>query len=153
LKTSNNVERRSNDKVYNFEVANNHNYFVGEQGVLVHNAGCASKNLPRLKGKGTNEIENTLQNNGFTKTNQSAVGNQTWNHPDGSKVRIDPYGNQSTSQYKTANNGHVHKYDNMGNQLNDRGVISTNPGETHIGIPNPPNLPTVRGRPHGSGNQ
>jgi hypothetical protein len=38
LKTSNNVERRSNAKVYNFEVKQNHNYFVGEQGLLVHNA-------------------------------------------------------------------------------------------------------------------
>lgn len=29
--------------VYNFTVANNHNYFVGKQGVLVHNANCNYK--------------------------------------------------------------------------------------------------------------
>jgi hypothetical protein len=33
-----NVVSRSNDKVYNFEVTRNHNYFVGQQGLLVHNA-------------------------------------------------------------------------------------------------------------------
>jgi hypothetical protein len=32
-------EQQESIKVYNFEVANNHNYFVGNQGLLVHNAG------------------------------------------------------------------------------------------------------------------
>lgn len=37
-----------------------------------------------------------------------------------------------------------------GNQLNDRGLVSLDPNETHIGIRNPADLPAVRGRPHGS---
>lgn len=31
------IESRKDAQVYNFEVANNHNYFVGNQGLLVHN--------------------------------------------------------------------------------------------------------------------
>ncbi|SFB98847.1 hypothetical protein SAMN04489722_101407 [Algibacter lectus] len=48
----------SNKKVYNFEVADWHTYFVGACEWLVHNAACVSeaikqvaKRLPRTKGK------------------------------------------------------------------------------------------------------
>lgn len=61
-----------------------------------------------------------------------------------------PYGNQKQSPYKSANNAHSHKQDPSGNQLDDNGNISTNPNETHIGGRNPQNLPSVRGRPHGT---
>jgi len=37
-------------RVYNFAVAQNANYFVGEDGVLVHNSGCAKRNK-HLAGK------------------------------------------------------------------------------------------------------
>jgi hypothetical protein len=53
-----NIVNRSNDKVYNFEVRQNHNYFVGVQGVLVHNS-CRSQNYPTRVRKGTKQrLEN-----------------------------------------------------------------------------------------------
>ena len=119
-------------------------------------AGCgvassAASQLPSLKGKSVPHIERTLQKRGFTRTNPNNVSNRTWRHPDGSEVRVHQHGNARPSGYKSGNNAHVHKQDNLGNQLNDRGMISTNPNETHIGIRNPKDLPAVRGRPHGDG--
>lgn len=52
---------------------------------------------------------------------------------------------------KSGLNAHVHKEDPLGNQLNDRGIISSNPNETHIGISNPEDYDNVRGRPNGCG--
>jgi large repetitive protein len=150
------LERREGDfKVYNFHVESIPTYFVSELGILVHNnANClnASSGLPLLKGKSEEEIREALQGAGFsqTKVSKSAARNETWQHPDGSEVRIHPYGNQNLSPFKTGNNAHVHKLDPLGNQLNDRGIPSTNPTDTHIGIPNPSNLPQVRNRPHGA---
>jgi len=40
------VDERSNAQVYNFEVASNHNYFVGQQGLLVHNT-CKTNHLKK----------------------------------------------------------------------------------------------------------
>ena len=40
---------QSNETVYNFEVEDNHNYFVGKQGVLVHNGPC--DDVIQLAGK------------------------------------------------------------------------------------------------------
>ena len=52
------VEFRQSEQVYNFEVAQNHNYFVGEQGLLVHNS-CRGDNYPSRVRKGTKErLEN-----------------------------------------------------------------------------------------------
>jgi hypothetical protein len=65
-------------------------------------------------------------------------------------VRIHQHGNQNITPYRSGNNAHVHKTDTAGNDLNDRGAISTNPDETHIGIRNPSTLPAARGRPHGA---
>ena len=53
----------------------------------------------------------------------------------GSQVRVHPYGNQTVSPHKSGNNVHVHKQDSAGRQLNDRGQVSTNPNNTHIGVP------------------
>jgi hypothetical protein len=120
---------------------------------VVENLGDAAKNLPRLKGKSESEVKEVLDDAGFSqsKVSQSPGRNETWNHPDGSEVRIHPYGNEKTTPHKSANNAHVHKEDSNGNQLDDYGQVSTNPEATHIGIPNPPDLPQVRGRPHGKG--
>jgi hypothetical protein len=52
--------------------------------------------------------------------------------------------------YKSGNNAHLHKEDPAGNQLNDRGHISTDPKHTHIGGPNRLDFPAVRGRPDGT---
>ncbi len=112
----------------------------------------AANNLPSLKGKSETEIRDILQKDGFTQTkvSNSPARNETWDHPDGSQVRIHPYGNHNLSPYKTGNNAHIHKQDPAGNQLNDRSIPSTNPADTHIGIPNPPDLPQIRNRPHGA---
>jgi hypothetical protein len=67
-----------------------------------------------------------------------------------SEVRIHPYGNDKITPYRSGNNAHIHKEDDLKNQLNDRGIPSTDPSATHIGIPNPQNLPLVRNRPHGA---
>jgi hypothetical protein len=115
-------------------------------------SGCAASNLPRFRGKSVKAIEKMLRRRGFTRTQHSSTGNQTWTHSDGSTVKIHPYGDASTKPWKTANNGHIHKYDPHGGKLDDRGISSTSMGkETHIGIKNPSDLPTVRNRPHGAG--
>lgn len=44
------ITLQNNVKVYNFEVEDNHNYFVSELGVLVHN-GCSRQNIQRAKYK------------------------------------------------------------------------------------------------------
>jgi hypothetical protein len=149
------VERREGKfEVYNFNVEGIPTYFVSDLKVLVHNANYsgAANNLPSLKGKSETEIRDILQKEGFTQTkvSNSPARNETWDHPDGSQVRIHPYGNQNLSPYKTGNNAHIHKQDPAGNQLNDRGIPSANPADTHIGIPNPPDLPQIRNRPHGA---
>jgi hypothetical protein len=71
-------------------------------------------------------------------------------HDDGSEVRVHPYGNEKPSPYKSGNNAHLHKENPAGEQLNDRGIPSTDPNQTHIGLPNPKDFPTVRDRPNGS---
>ena len=125
----------------------------------------ASDNLPPLKGKSAAAIKKILAKAGFNKTSNPTNPNETWTHPDGSRVLIHPYGNAPPSgsqprsatdpnahPYKTANNAHVHKVDQAGNKLSDTGqVVPANSAAAHIGIPNPPDLPTVRGRPHGAG--
>ena len=149
------VERREGKfEVYNFNVEGIPTYFVSDLEVLVHNANYpgTANNLPPLKGKPENQICEILQKEGCTQTqvSNSRARNETWDYPDGSQVRIHPYGNQKLSPYKRGNNAHIHKQDPAGNQLNDRGIPSTNPAETHIGIPNPPDLPQIRNRPHGA---
>ncbi|QLK63643.1 type IV secretion protein Rhs (plasmid) [Enterobacteriaceae bacterium Kacie_13] len=117
----------------------------------------ASSDLPPLKGKSQGQIGDILTDKGFTLDKQSSTGNQTWSHSDGSQVRIDPYGNQSMTMKngqplpKSGANAHVHKNEPGNITLNDRGIPSTNPNETHIGIRNPSDYPTKRGRAHGCG--
>ncbi|WP_411704767.1 RHS repeat-associated core domain-containing protein, partial [Edaphovirga cremea] len=119
----------------------------------------AAGQLPKLKGKSINQIEKMLSQQGFTQTkvSNSAAKNQVWSHADGSEVRIHPYGNQSMNMNngqltpKSGLNAHIHKQNPSGDQLTDLGHVSTNPDLTHIGIRNPVDYPTVRGRPHGSG--
>ncbi len=115
----------------------------------------ASAGLPQLKGRSEHEIREILSQAGFTqsKVSKSAARNETWRHPDGSEVRIHPYGNSVQAPYRSANNAHVHRQDPQGNQLDDRGIPSLNPAATHIGMPNPSDLPQVRGRQHGAGTQ
>ena len=115
-------------------------------------ANGASGSLAAMKGMGAAERKATLSAAGFSRTrvSNSAGKNETWTHPDGSEVRLHPYGNQNASPYASGNNAHLHKQDSAGRQLNDRGQVSTNPNDTHIGLPNPSDFPSVRGRPGGS---
>ena len=112
---------------------------------------CASSSLPPLRGKSVSNIEKILQRIGFARSNLNNQSNRTWRHGDGSEVRVHQHGNAAPSGFKSGNNAHVHKQSASGQQLNDKGIPSTNAAETHIGIKNPSDLPTVRGRPHGDG--
>jgi RHS repeat-associated protein len=109
----------------------------------------AASDLPRMQGKSVPRVGSILTSAGFVKTKDNGI-NETWKHTDGSEVRVHKYGNKCPCSYKSGNNAHIHKEDSVGNQLNDRGIASSNPNETHIGIRNPSDLPFVRGRPHGS---
>lgn len=114
-------------------------------------AKSASEKLPVMKGMGAAERAKVLSAAGFkqTKVSKSPGRNETWKHADGSDVRVHPYGNVNASPHSSGNNAHLHKQDPAGNQLNDRGHASATPNDTHIGLPNPVDLPVVRGRPHG----
>ncbi|QPQ33324.1 hypothetical protein JNUCC51_20460 [Lysinibacillus sp. JNUCC 51] len=57
--------------------------------------------LKQLRGKSVSQIEKILTNSGFNQTRVTSTGNQTWNHTDGSKVMIHPYGDVWTGPYKT----------------------------------------------------
>lgn len=119
----------------------------------------ASGHLPPLRGMSETQVRKTLQQSGYTQTkvSNSSARNETWDHADGSQVRIHPYGNERTTMRngnltpKSGLNAHVHKQNPAGDQLNDKGEVSSNPDETHIGIRNPQDLPAVRNRPHGYG--
>ncbi|MDT3381163.1 RHS repeat-associated core domain-containing protein [Labrys neptuniae] len=111
----------------------------------------AASDIQQLKGKSIPHIDRILTRNGFVPRNPNNPANVEWNHPDGSQIRVHKYGNVNCCGHKSGNNAHVHKQDTLGQQLNDRGIVSGNPDDTHIGIKNPKDLPIVRGRPHGDG--
>jgi hypothetical protein len=60
---------RETHVTYNFEVADNHNYFVGEQGLLVHND-CYDLAVAAQKSAGGGSVVRVTQTN-------PATGNQT----------------------------------------------------------------------------
>lgn len=138
-------------RVYNLEVEAEHCFYAGTLQVLSHNS-CAASRLPRMQGMGAAERESTLTKGGFNKSkvSKSSAKNETWTNPDGSEVRVHPYGNEKQTPYKSGNNAHLHKETPNGDQLNDRGIISNNPNETHIGLPNPSDFQKIRARPDGS---
>ncbi len=115
-------------------------------------AADAAASLPRMQGMGATERAKTLADGGFqqTKVSSSAGMNETWSHADGSQVRVHPYGDVKQGPHKSGNNAHLHKQDPNGNQLNDRGTVTTDKSQQHIGLPNPKDLPQVRGRATGS---
>jgi hypothetical protein len=138
-------------RVYNIEVETEHCYYVGSDLVLSHNQNaCAA--LPPMKGMGAKEREKTLTDAGFNQTHvsNSPAKNETWSHADSSEVRVHPYGNVKQTPHKSGNNGHLHKQDPAGNQLDDRGNVSQDPNKTHIGVPNPRDFKKVRNRDSGS---
>jgi hypothetical protein len=93
---------------------------------------------------------------GFTlhKVSNSVAKNETWKHSDGSQVLLHLYGNEDEGGYKSGNNAHMHKVAPNGSKLDDKGhPCAANSAEAHIGLSNPPDLPTVRGRAHGAGSK
>ncbi|MEZ0539973.1 RHS repeat-associated core domain-containing protein [Fibrella arboris] len=115
----------------------------------------AAGSLPQLRGKSVANIQRTLKKNGFTHRNPGNSRNERWVHTDGSEVQIHKYGNVNTTPHKSGNNAHVHKsigrHGQSGSvELNDRGIPSTNPNDTHIGIKNPADYQVISGRPHGT---
>jgi RHS repeat-associated protein len=113
----------------------------------------AAQDLPKFRGKSRPQIESTMAaQSGWLMTRKTATSTE-YKHSDGSYVRIDAYGNVANAPYGSANNAHVHKQvgSNGSCKFNDRGVATTDPNETHIGMKNPKDLPAVRGRPHGLG--
>ena len=109
----------------------------------------AASDLPKIKGQSVAMTSTTLTEAGSLRSKHNGI-NETWKHLDGSEVRVHKYGSKCPCAYKSGNNARVHKEDPTSNQLNDRGFISQDPNQTHIGIRNPADLPTVRGRQHGS---
>jgi len=100
------------------------------------------------------EVEKTLQDNGFARTNRANPKNQRWKHADGSEVQVHAYGNTNKNPFKSGNNAHVHKsigkHGEAGTtELNDDGLPAANQAEKHIGISNPKDFPAVSGRKHG----
>ncbi|RKZ80858.1 MAG: hypothetical protein DRR19_23005, partial [Candidatus Parabeggiatoa sp. nov. 1] len=89
------------EKVYNLTVANTHNYFVGEDGVLVHNcppkSGKRRKNRIPDKGKPNTVAENPA---GTTRKKYGPDGNvqKEWNKGHGSNAP------------KNEQNDHIHDY-------------------------------------------
>jgi hypothetical protein len=77
-------------RVYNFTVEADHDYYVGGLAALVHNAGCSE--LPNLTGKTRAEAEQLLKEKGFEYKGPTQGGYQKWYHPDGSRVQIRPNG-------------------------------------------------------------
>ncbi len=77
------------EEVHNLEVDGDHRFFVGWVGVESHNAEpCAAAQLPKMKGNSVPHIEQQLGEAGFVKKYKPNSVNQTWNHPDGSQVRV-----------------------------------------------------------------
>jgi uncharacterized protein (DUF2147 family) len=102
-----------------------------------------------MKGWGASRAAGVLDKAEFAKKTDNGI-NEMWKHVDGSVVKIHKYGNQKICCYKSGNNAHLHKVDPTGNALNDHGAVTTDPNQSHIGIRNPIDLPSVRGRKHGS---
>lgn len=115
---------------------------------------AAAAKLPPLKGQPHARIRQLLRKASFrqARVSASAGRNETWTHADGSEVLMHLYGNVKEEKYATANNAHVHKVPPGGGRLDDRGrPVPVNSPAAHIGVPNPPDLPAVRNRSHGTG--
>jgi RHS repeat-associated protein len=98
--------------VYNFAVEDFHSYFVSDIGLLVHNANCASSDLPDLRGLYPDSTELALHSAGF-KGNPVTPGSlwQKFTHADGSRIDINW---QSGRVVRSA----APKYNAAGNRIN-----------------------------------
>lgn len=93
-------------KVYNFRVANNHTYFVGNTEVGVHNADYVSwsRNLKNVEELNPNDFK-TLKNNGSINVNKSGSNR--------------PLTSEPNSYYSTPNGEHIFVYDGRGDLIYD----------------------------------
>jgi hypothetical protein len=86
------VEFKGSGEVYNFTVAGNHNYFVGDLGLLTHNAGCTPTNtgLGRSPKKSTPDSiyeqfdnNNNVRSRTFYDENGHPFSRQDFDHSHG----------------------------------------------------------------------
>ena len=60
------------EKVYNFDIEDNENYYVTEDGILVHNGYASADELQKIKDRGFNGVEAT-PNGGLNYANSDAL--------------------------------------------------------------------------------
>ena len=85
-------------KVYNFSIEGTENYYVGEQGVLVHNAGgCPSGNEARKKNTETKQTSNPITKEGNKKVLKTNV---EYTDKNGYKYTTDNSGNITKVEVK-----------------------------------------------------
>lgn len=60
------------EKVYNFDIDDNENYYVTEDGILVHNGYASAEELQKIKDRGFNGVEAT-PNGGLNYANSDAL--------------------------------------------------------------------------------
>ncbi|MCR5836633.1 MAG: hypothetical protein K6G88_09000 [Lachnospiraceae bacterium] len=94
-------------KVYNLSVADNHTYFVGENGVGVHNDSCKgnwNRKISKTEDLNSDSFSN-LKDNGTVKVNSSGSDRPLYSDPN--------------SYYSTGNGEHVFIYDGEGKLIYD----------------------------------
>lgn len=136
--------------------SNNSNWHLieGKEVKMLAAGISAAKLLSRLKGKSESAISKILTKSGFTLDKQKGGDrNAEWKHPDGSIVKVHPYGSEKLGKPKNEANAHVHKVEPVDRKLDDRGLRTNSKKRNHIGIKNPNDYPSVRQRPHGYGVQ
>ena len=85
-------------KVYNFSIEGTENYYVGEQGVLVHNTGgCPSGNEARKKNTETKQTSNPITKEGNKKVLKTNV---EYTDKNGYKYTTDSSGNITKVEVK-----------------------------------------------------
>ncbi|MEQ9497387.1 MAG: RHS repeat-associated core domain-containing protein [Deltaproteobacteria bacterium] len=147
--------------VFNLEVESDHEFFVGELGVLAHNSGAATCSttgyykrwfrrrlskftaagrLPKFRGKSVTYVERTLKERGF---HPDVDTSSTWWHADGSQVRIDPPHVDGNPRYRGTHEWHVHKEIKEGQntmKLDDSGYVMEDRARRHIILKQPADI-------------
>ncbi len=126
------LTRVRRDLVYNLTVANTHNYFVGEDGVLVHNAtglrwnkGCLGPN--DLDWRNTGKTLKDALNEAFKRTGQTCEEFQV------TKWAKNVYGKSRPVEYRGPNQAEVNIDFPHEKELDKHGKWQTGPDAPHVG--------------------